>query len=210
MESQKQIRVLIADDHPIVREGLATMVERRADMQVVGEAGNGKEAVDAFNRLQPDVTLMDLRMPEMDGTDAILEIRKTHPNARVIVLTTYDTDENIFRGLRAGAKAFLLKDAPRERLMDAIRTVAAGQTDIPPEVAAKLAMRMNSPELTRRETEVLHLMAAGQSNLEIGNMLCISEGTVKSHVNSILSKMAVSDRTQAVTLAIKRGLVILK
>ena len=210
MSTERQIRILIADDHPIVREGLAAIIARRPDMLVVGDASSGKDAVEAYSRLQPDVTLMDLRMPEMDGTEAIIEIRKKHPNAQIIVLTTYDTDENIFRGLRAGARAFLLKDAPRDRLMEAIRAVAAGQTHIPPDIASKLAARMSSPELTRREAEVLQLMASGKSNLEIGNLLCISEGTVKSHVNSILSKMNVSDRTQAVTQAIKRGMVILK
>ncbi len=210
MVSEKRIRMLIADDHPVVREGLAAIIERRPDMEVAGEASDARDAVAAYERLRPDVTLMDLRMPEMDGPEAILEIRKRHPDAQIIILTTYDTDENIFRGLRAGAKAFLLKDAPRDRLMEAIHAVAAGRTDIPPDIAAKLASRLSAPELTRRETEVLHLMAAGNSNLEIGNMLCISEGTVKSHVNSILSKMGVSDRTQAVTQAIKRGLVILK
>lgn len=179
-------------------------------MLVVGEASDGREAISEYVRLQPDVTLMDLRMRDMDGTEAIQEIRKRYPNARIIVLTTYDTDENIFRGLRAGAKAFLLKDASRERLTEAIRSVAAGQIDIPPDVASKLATRMSVPELTRRETAVLGLMVAGNSNLQIGNILSISEGTVKSHVNSILSKMSVSDRTQAVTQAIKRGLVVLE
>ncbi len=210
MNSEKRIRILIADDHPVVREGLAAIIERRQDMEVIGEAIDGKDAVSAYDRLRPDVTLMDLRMPEMDGTEAIQEIRKKHPDAQIIVLTTYDTDENIFRGLRAGARAFLLKDAPRDRLMEAIHAVAAGQSDIPSDIAAKLAARMSSPELTRREAEVLQSMSAGKSNLEIGNLLCISEGTVKSHVNSILSKMGVSDRTQAVTQAIKRGLVVLK
>jgi len=210
MTADKKIRVLIADDHAIVREGLAAIIARAPDVQVVGEASDGREAVTAYARLLPDVTLMDLRMPEMDGTAAIQEIRKSFPSAQIIILTTYDTDENIFRGLRAGARAFLLKDAPRDRLMEAIRSVASGQTHIPPNIAVKLATRMSTAELTRREAEVLQLMASGQSNLEIGNMLCISEGTVKSHVNSILGKMQVSDRTQAVTQAIKRGLVVLK
>ena len=209
MAERKQIKILVVDDHAVVREGLAAMIDRRQDMKVVGEAADGTEAVEAYARLLPDVTLMDLRMPVLDGTGAITEIRKQDPNAKIIILTTYDTDEDIFRGLRAGARAFLLKDAPRERLMSAITAVANGQTDIPTDIAAKLALRMNTPELTRREAEVLRLMASGNSNLEIGNHLCISEGTVKSHVNSILSKMHVNDRTQAVTQAIKRGLVVL-
>ena len=205
--STRPINVLIADDHPVVREGLAAIVERREDMTVIGQAGNGQEAVALYRRHQPDVTLMDLRMPQMDGTAAIAAIREEFPNAAIIVLTTFDGDEDIYRGLRAGAKAFLLKDAPRAELLEAIRAVHAGQTHIPLEIASKLAARMSSRDLTPRETEVIHLMVAGKSNQEIANALYIAEGTVKAHVNSILSKLHVSDRTQAVMAALKRGLV---
>lgn len=203
----KTIRVLIVDDHPIVREGLAAILSRREDMEVVGEAGNGIEALCLYEHYQPDVTLMDLRMPESDGVEAIQQIRERFPGARIVVLTTFDGDEDIYRGLRAGAKAFLLKDAPREKLLEVVRAVHAGQTHVPLEIAAKLAGRMSSPQLTPREMEVLQQMSQGKSNIEIGNALFIAEGTVKAHINSILSKLNASDRTQAVTSAIKRGLV---
>jgi two-component system NarL family response regulator len=204
------IRILIADDHPVVREGLAAMIERRTDMTVVAEANHGQEAVALFHQHQPDVVLMDLRMPEMDGVEAILTIREQTPEARVIVLTTYDTDEDIYRALRAGAKAYLLKDTPREELLDTIRAVSAGHTRVPPDVAAKLAERISSEALTAREVDVLRLIVAGNSNREIATLLYISEGTVKTHVNHILMKLDVSDRTQAVTTALKRGLVALE
>jgi two-component system NarL family response regulator len=203
------IRILIADDHPVVREGLAAMIERRTDMTVVAEASHGQEAVALFHQHQPDVVLMDLRMPEMDGVEAILTIREQTPEARVIVLTTYDTDEDIYRALRAGAKAYLLKDTPREELLDTIRAVSAGRTRVPSDVAAKLVERVSSEALTVREGEVLRLIVAGNSNREIATLLYISEGTVKTHVNHILMKLGVSDRTQAVTTALKRGLVAL-
>jgi two-component system NarL family response regulator len=202
------IRILIVDDHPIVREGLAALIERRADMTVVGEAGTGAEAVDRFGVLLPDVTLMDLRMPEMGGVEAIGRIRSAWPAARIIVLTTYDGDEDIYRGLQAGARAYLLKDAPRDELLDAIRTVHAGGTRIPPAVAARLAERvLSGPDLSPRELEVLQGIVRGESNKEIGAALAISEGTVKAHINSILGKLGVTDRTQAVTTAIQRGIV---
>jgi DNA-binding NarL/FixJ family response regulator len=208
MTKDNPIRILIVDDHPIVREGLAALIERRADMTVVGEAGTGEAAIAQFRALQPDVTLMDLRMPELGGVAAITAIRQEFPAARIIILTTYDGDEDIYRGLQAGARAYLLKDAPREELLDAIRAVHAGQTRIPPAVAAKLAERMmGGPELTAREVEVLAQIVAGASNKEIGTALGISEGTVKAHVNSILGKLGVTDRTQAVTTAIQRGIV---
>jgi two-component system NarL family response regulator len=203
------IRILIADDHPVVREGLAAMIKRRTDMTVVAEANHGQEAVALFHQHQPDVVLMDLRMPEMDGVEAILTIREQTPEARVIVLTTYDTDEDIYRALRAGAKAYLLKDTPREELLDTIRAVSAGRTRVPSDVAAKLVERVSSETLTAREIDVLRLIVAGNSNREIATLLYISESTVKTHVNHILMKLGVSDRTQAVTTALKRGLVSL-
>jgi len=203
------IRILIADDHPVVREGLAAMIKRRTDMTVVAEANHGQEAVALFHQHQPDVVLMDLRMPEMDGVEAILTIREQTPEARVIVLTTYDTDEDIYRALRAGAKAYLLKDTPREELLDTIRAVSAGRTRVPSDVAAKLVERVSSEALTAREVDVLRLIVAGHSNREIATLLYISEGTVKTHVNHILMKLGVSDRTQAVTTALRRGLVSL-
>jgi len=203
------IRILIADDHPVVREGLAAMIKRRTDMTVVAEANHGQEAVALFHQHQPDVVLMDLRMPEMDGVEAILTIWEQTPEARVIVLTTYDTDEDIYRALRAGAKASLLKDTLREELLDTIRAVSAGRTRVPSDVAAKLVEWVSSETLTAREVDVLRLIVAGHSNREIATLLYISEGTVKTHVNHILMKLGVSDRTQAVTTALRRGLVSL-
>ena len=201
------IRILIADDHPVVRQGLAATIARQPGMTVVAEANDGREIIDLFRFYRPDVTLMDLRMPQVDGVEAIAIIREETPTARIIVLTTYDNDEDIYRGLRAGAMAYLLKDAPLSELLEAIRAVHAGQKRIPLEVAAKLSNRINRPELTARELEVLRLVVAGQSNKEIGTALTISEGTVRAHINNILYKMDASDRTQAATLAIKRGLV---
>lgn len=210
MMSQKQpIRILIADDHAIVRAGLAAMLEIQpeANMTVVGQANNGCEAVELFAQLKPDIALIDLQMPQMDGVAAIAAIREHFPTAHLIVLTTYDRDEDIYRGLQAGAKAYLLKDTPREELLTCIEAVHAGRAFISLEVGARLAQRMNRPELSKRESEVLQLMTAGMSNLEIGQTLSITEGTVKSHINNILSKLNVSDRTQAVIAALKRGIV---
>lgn len=210
MNQKLPIRILIADDHPVVRQGLAAMISRQPGMTVIAEAGNGREVVDLFRCHRPDVTLMDLRMPQMDGVEAIAVIREEVPTARIIVLTTYDNDEDIYRGLRAGAMAYLLKDALPQELLETIRAVHEGQKRIPPEVAVKLSNRLGRPELTTREMEVLRLVVAGQSNKGIGTTLNISEGTVRAHINNILFKMSASDRTQAATLAIKRGLVRLE
>ncbi len=201
------IRLLVADDHAIVRDGLVAMMEQHEDVTVVGEAGDGREAVSRFRELQPDVTLMDLRMPEMDGVEAIAHIREEAPDARIIVLTTYDGDEDIFRGLRAGAMGYLLKDAGRHRLLEVIRAVHNGQTQIAPAALTKLAERMRTPELTAREREVVGLLAQGKSNAEIAAALFITEATVKTHVNSIITKLGVGDRTGAVTTALRRGII---
>jgi two-component system, NarL family, response regulator len=204
--SAEQLRILVVDDHPVVRHGLVALIDHQPDMCVVAEAATGRAAVEQFQLLRPDVVLMDLRMPELDGVEAIIQIRAAAPQARVIVLTTYDSDEDIYRGLRAGAMGYLLKDAPAGELLGAIRAVAAGQKRIPLEVAAKLAERMNSPELTARELEVLRLLVTGQTNKEIGATLSIAEGTVRAHLNSIFQKLDAQDRTHAVTIAIRRGL----
>jgi two-component system NarL family response regulator len=201
------IRVLIADDHSVVREGLVSLIGRRADMAVVGEASNGREAVDLCKKHRPDVTLLDLRMPELDGVGAIKEIRTEDENARIIVLTTFDGDEDIYRAIQAGSKGYLLKDAPREALMDCIRRVHGGETCIPFHLAAKLAQRVSGESLSQREIDVLKLMAKGKSNKEIGSALFISEGTVKSHVKGIFAKMDVISRTEAVANATRRGLI---
>jgi DNA-binding NarL/FixJ family response regulator len=201
------IRVLIADDHSVVREGLASLIGRKADMNVVGEASNGREAVAFWKEHRPDVTLLDLRMPEVDGLGALKEIRAADPHARLIVLTTFDGDEDIFRAIQAGAKGYLLKDVPREALMDCIRRVHAGETCVPVHLAAKLAERVSGETLSAREIDVLKLMALGKSNKEIGSALFISEGTVKSHVKGIFAKMNVISRTEAVANATRRGLI---
>jgi two-component system, NarL family, response regulator len=205
--TNRALRILVVDDHPMVRHGLVALIDHQPDLTVAAEASNGREAVAQFQALAPDVVLMDLRLPELDGVEAIEQIRALNPRARIIVLTTYDADEDIYRGLRAGAMGYLLKDASAAELLEAIRAVAAGQKRIPLEVAAKLAERMNSPELTARELEVLRLLARGQSNKEIGVALAIAEGTVRTHLNSIFQKIDAQDRTQAVTIAIRRGLV---
>lgn len=207
MRSPCPIRLLIADDHPVVRDGLAALLERLPDMQVVGKASTGAEAVTLFRQQPPDVTLMDLKMPQMDGFEAISTLRAEFPNARILVLTTFEGEEDIYRAVRRGARGYLLKDAPCERLQETIRAVAAGQVFLPPEMASRLAERMSRPELTAREREVLTLLAAGKNNQEIGTALHVAESTVKSHVNAILSKLGVSDRTQAALVALQRGLV---
>lgn len=209
MSQATTIRVLIADDHAIFRQGLATIINRDPDMRVIAQAENGEQAIALFREHQPDVTLMDLRMPKVEGVAAIAAIRATTKAARIIVLTTYDSDEDIYRGLQAGAKGYLLKETEPDELLNAIRTIHRGQQYIPPDVGAKLVQRMSNPELSERELTVLRSMAQGMSNADIAAALSIGEGTVKSHVNRILNKLDVSDRTQAVIVAVKRGIVSL-
>ena len=201
------IRVLIVDDHTIFRQGLAMIINRDPEVTVIAQAKDGQQAIDLFREHQPDVTLMDLRMPQMGGVEAITAICAEFKQVRIIVLTTYDTDEDIYRGLQAGAQGYLLKDTGADELFNAIRTVHSGRKYISPEVALKLAERINNPELSEREFEVLCLMAQGMNNLGIATALNIGESTVKTHVNRILNKLDVSDRTQAVIVAAKRGLV---
>jgi two-component system, NarL family, response regulator len=209
MSQPKPIHVLVVDDHPVVRQGLVAMLEEVPDILVVGQVGNGREAIAVCRQQQPDVTLMDLRMPELDGVAAITAICAEFPAARIIVLTTYDGDEDIYQGLRAGAKGYLLKDAEPEELLSAIRAVYKGQKHIPPHVGAKLLERMASSELSDRELEVLQLITTGKSTQAVSKALNITERTVNFHINHILSKLGVEDRTQAVIVALRRGIVSL-
>jgi len=202
-----KIRVLIADDHVTVLEGLAAIIGRQPDMMVVAEAADGQEAVDLWTEHHPDVTLLDLRMPTLDGVGVIENIRKQDASPRVIVLTTYDSDTEILRAIKAGTKAYLLKDARREELLDCIRRVNRGETCIPASLAEKLAAGLSSESLTGRELNVLELLAQGKSNKEIGVNLYISETTVKSHLRSIFRKLNVLSRTEAITVASRRGLI---
>jgi DNA-binding NarL/FixJ family response regulator len=207
MENPRSIRVLIADDHYVVRIGLSALIGTQEDMTVVGEASDGHEAVELYRSLKPDVVIVDLRMPAMDGITATSAIMKDDPGAKVMVLSTYDGDMDIHNALRAGALGYLLKGALSDELVQAIRAVNSGRRYIPAPVATRLAEYVYGLDLTSRELEVLALIVKGFSNRDIGVALSISEGTVKTHVNSILSKLGVSDRTQAATTAIQRGIV---
>jgi DNA-binding NarL/FixJ family response regulator len=202
-----RIRVLIADDHVTVLEGLAAMIGRQPGMTVVAEAGDGERAVELWTQHRPDVTLLDLRMPKLDGVGAIERIRNRDASARVIVLTTYETDTEILRAIKAGTKAYLLKDAKREELLGCIRRVNRGETCIPASLVEKVAAGLSSEALTGRELNVLELLARGKSNKEIGVSLYISETTVKSHLRSIFRKLNVLSRTEAITVASRRGLI---
>jgi DNA-binding NarL/FixJ family response regulator len=201
------IRVLIGEDQHIVREGLALILSQDPGVEVVGQAANGREAVQLFALHRPDVTLLDLRMPVLDGVGATEEIVARAPDARILILTTFDGDADIHRALTAGAKGYLLKDATAETLLDAVRQIAAGNAYLSPVIASRLMSRMRAPELTERELQVLEQMADGKSNREIGAALFIAEGTVKLHVNNLFAKLGVTSRVEAVTLALRRGLV---
>jgi len=201
------IRIMIVEDHAVVRQGLAALLGGTPEFAVVAQAADGRQAIEQFRRHQPDITLMDLRLPQMGGVEAIGRIRIDFPQARIIVLTTFDGDEDIYRALQAGARGYLLKGMTGEELVDAIRSVHAGKSRIPAPVAERLAERMSAPSLTGRETEVLQLIVGGNSNKEIASAMSISEATVKTHINSLLSKLGVTDRTQAATTALQRGIV---
>jgi len=207
LSKKRRIRVLVADDHSVVREGLVSLIKRRADMTVVGEAATGREAVELWKLHRPDVTLLDLRMPELDGVGVIKAIRADDEKAPIVVLTTFDGDEDVYRAMQGGAKGYLLKDVPREALLDCIRRVHVGETCLPVHLVAKLATRVSSRTLSEREMDVLKLMAEGKRNKEIGSALFISEGTVKSHAKGIFAKLSVSSRTEAVADATRRGLI---
>ncbi len=201
------IRVMTVDDHALIREGVGGLIANQKDMSLVGEASNGREAIEQFRLHRPDVTLMDLQMPEMNGIDAVIAIRSEFPDARIIVLTTYPGDALCRRAMKAGAQAYILKGNVRKDLLDTIRAVRAGRKLIHAEVAAELATHAADDSLSEREIEVLSLIAAGNSNKLVADQLTISEDTVKGHVKSILSKLGVNDRTHAVTAALKRGII---
>ena len=206
-EVANKIRVVIADDHPIVREGLGALVNSQQDMEVVGEAANGKQAVEQFFLRSPDVMLLDLRMPEMDAVGAMDDIFEKIHKAKIIVLSTYNGDEDIYRALKAGAKGYLLKDSPREQLLESIRSAHTGHFSISSSIGARLAARVGTPSLTNREVDIIKSLAAGKTNKEIGVSLRITEGTVKVHVRHVFKKLGADGRTQAIRIALERGIV---
>jgi DNA-binding NarL/FixJ family response regulator len=201
------IRILTVDDHPLLRKGIAALVNAEPDLKLIAEVSNGKDAIEAFRSHRPDVTLMDLQMPGMDGIETIESIRREYPEARIIVLTTYGGDMQVLHALRAGARGYILKGNAHEELLNTIRAVHAGQKRIPPEIAAELADHATDDPLTEREIDVLRLVAAGNSNKQIADQLSISEATVKSRVTNILSKLGANDRAHAVTIGLKRGII---
>ena len=210
MKKERQIRILVADDHFVVRMGLIALVNTEPDMAVVGEAADGNQAVEMYEKLNPDLVLMDVRMPIKDGIAATAEIHVRHPDARVLMLTTYDGDTDIHRAMQAGARGYVLKNSTGDKLIPALRAIAAGQKWIPREIATRLAARKLFEELTPRELQVLEQMAKGLANKEIGDVLKITEHTVKDHLKNILGKLRVADRTEAVTVALQRGIIQLQ
>ena len=207
MAHEAKLRVLVADDHPVVRQGIMANVKPQRDMTVVAEAGDGVEALTLIKKHLPDVVLLDLRMPLMDGLDVIGEVNTSRLSSKVIIMTTFDSEEDVHRAMKAGARGYLLKDSSQEEILDAIRRVGLGETYLPARIVQKVAEGMRKPELSPRELEVLQCVAAGKSNKEIGVQLCIAEGTVKTHVKSLLEKLGAVGRTAAIREAVHRGLV---
>jgi DNA-binding NarL/FixJ family response regulator len=207
MTEMAQIRILSVDDHPLLREGIAAVINSQSDMQLVADAANAQDAILQFRKNRPDVTLMDLRLPDMSGVDTTIAIRKEFPSARIILLTTFEGDVEIQRALEAGARGYLLKSTPPKELLEVIREVHAGKKRIPSQIAAQLAEHLSDEDLTAREIEVLRQIAEGNRNRDIGEKLFITEETVKVHVKHIMEKLGASDRTQAVAIAIRRGII---
>jgi DNA-binding NarL/FixJ family response regulator len=207
MSTETSIRVLSVDDHPLLREGIAAMINNQPDMLLIAQAASGGEAVGMYRDHQPDVTLMDLRLPDMSGIDALIAIRTEYPNARIIILTTFEGDVEIRRALQAGAQGYMLKSMPPAELITVIRQVHSGKKRIPPEIAAQLAEHVGDETLTTRETEVLRHLAGGNRNRDIAELLFISEETVKVHIKHLMEKLGASDRTQAVAIAVRRGII---
>ncbi|HZI47782.1 MAG TPA: response regulator transcription factor [Pyrinomonadaceae bacterium] len=207
MTNRNAIRILSVDDHPLLREGIAALIGNQPDMELIAEAASGNEAIQEFKKHQPDVTLMDLRLPDMSGIDAMVAIRAEFPNARIVILTTFEGDIQIQRALQTGARAYLLKSSPPKDLINTIRQVHAGKKRIPPEVASQLAEHFSDEALTDREVEVLQSIAGGNRNRDIANALFISEETVKVHIKHIMDKLGAGDRTEAVAIGLRRGII---